>query len=84
MVVKQGDSVEFEISPENIIEGTVIDVIDYPSKDGDEDYHLCSIEEEDGTIWTVSKDRIKGRVGETRAEISDYDRAMRGVGEFLH
>ena len=84
MFIKPGDQVEFELTPETVVEGTVIDVIEYPADLVEDEYNLCTIEEDNGTIWTVSKDRIKGVVGETRNEISDYDRAMRGIGEFLH
>jgi len=85
MVIKPGDNVEFEISPEHTVEGTVTDVAEYPADMVDDDYNLCTIEEEDtGTIWTVSKDRIKGIVDKSRNEISDYDRAMRGVDGFYH
>jgi hypothetical protein len=79
MLVSEGDIVEFEISPAHQVHGKVIEIINYPDADLDENYSLCSIEEDDGTIWTVSNGRIKEIVGKPQKAVSDYDRAMRGI-----
>lgn len=70
-MIKENDPVEFEISPEYNGTGTVVSIIHH------EGYDQYTIEEKDGSIWTLHKDRIKGAIGPDKPAFDNYNKAMR-------
>lgn len=60
---KEGDKVEFEVSPEYSTTGIVQEVVDLYTDEEGGGYNQYTVEEDDGTVWTLHRDRIKGAVG---------------------
>ena len=77
-MIKEGDVVDFDVSPDYSTIGTVREVKDlHTGSDGG--YNQYVVEEDDDTVWTLHRDNIKGVVGPDKPSFEDYERAMRGV-----
>lgn len=78
-MIKEGDVVDFDISPEHSVSGTVREKIDLITDDEGGGYNQYVVEENDGTVWTLHRDNIKGINVPAKPSYDAYDWAMRGI-----
>jgi len=75
--IKEGDVVDFNVSPECPTKGEVKEVRDLPvDEDG---YNQYVVEEDDGITWTLHRDDITGVNSISKPANDAYDRAMHGI-----
>ena len=78
-MIKKGDVVDFNISPEHSTTGTVREKVDLITNEDGDGYNQYVVEEDDGTTWTLHRDDINGIAGPDKPSYEAYDRAMRGI-----